>query len=295
MTVCGRVALAGRPNVGKSTLLNRFVGTKVTPVSDKPQTSWFNISGIVTQGDAQIVYVDTPGLHRGGRRLLNRVMNANAERALESVDLVLLLVEALTWNDEDEHVLAQVRRAGTPYVVVATKVDRVRDKSRLLPYLGRLSGIMGDVEIVPVSARRSTNLEVLAKVVRDRLPESAFLYPEDQLSGSTTRFLVSELIREQLVRSLREELPYAAFVEIESFVESKDRLEVQAVIRVDRSSQRAIIIGKKGRTLKHVGTEARRSIEGLLGVKVVLKLWVRDKPGWQDDARVLSTLDEPGA
>jgi len=289
---CGHVAIVGRPNVGKSTLLNRLVGARITPVADKPQTSWHNISGIVTRGTAQIVLVDTPGIHVREPRLLNRVMNTNALGALESLDVVLFLVEALQWGPEDAHVLNKVQASGRPCVIALTKVDRIRDKGLLLPFLQRLGELQPGAEIVPISAQKGTNLQALLEVLEARLPAGEFIYPEDQLTSRSTRFIISELIREQLVRALQKELPYAVYVEVERVEETDQMVEIDALILVERSTHRGIVIGHQGRTLRHVGSEARKAIKALVGQQAMLKLWVKDKAGWRDDPAVMSTFED---
>lgn len=288
---CGHVALLGRPNVGKSTLLNRLVGVKLSSVASKPQTTRHNITGILTEHDAQVIFVDTPGIHLQEKRLLNRLLNQAAKAALQGVDLVLLLVEGQRWGEEDEHILGLIRDAAKPCVACVTKVDRLKDKQALLPVLARLGARHPFEEIIPVSSTRGTNLEALKGAVRRRLPVSEYLYPQDQLSNRSSRFLMAEQIREQLVRSTQDELPYSVYVEIEDLEEGPQRIWINALIWVDRPSQRAIVIGRQGRTLKAIGTKARASIERFSGKRVALKLWVKDKAAWQDDPSVLAGFD----
>ncbi len=288
---CGHVAILGRPNVGKSTLLNRLLGVKLSSVASKPQTTRHNITGILTEHDVQVVFVDTPGIHLHEKRLLNRLLNKAAQAALLGVDLVLFLVEGQRWGEEDEHVLGLVREAAKPCVACVTKVDRLKDKQALLPVLAQLDARHPFEEIIPVSATRGTNLEALKAAVRGRLPPSEYLYPQDQLSSRSSRFLMTEQIREQLVRSTQDELPYSVYVEIEELKEGPERIWIHALIWVDRPSQRAIVIGRQGRTLKAIGSKARASIERFSGKQVVLKLWVKDKAGWQDDPSVLAGFE----
>jgi GTP-binding protein Era len=277
--------------VGKSTLLNRLVGAKLSAVASKPQTTRHNITGILTDHGAQVIFVDTPGIHLNEKRLLNKLLNKAAQAALQGVDLVLFLVECERWGEEDEHILGLIRDAAKPCVVCVTKVDRVKNKQALLPVLAELGGRHAFEEITPISSTKGTNLEPLKAAVRTRLPVGEYLYPQDQLSNRSTRFLMAEQIREQLVRSTQDELPYSVYVEIEDLKEGQDRIWINALIWVDRSSQRAIVIGRQGRTLKAIGTQARANIARFSGKEVVLKLWVKDKAGWQDNPSVLAGFE----
>lgn len=292
-TRSGHVAIVGRPNVGKSTLLNRLVGMKIASTAPKPQTTRHNITGILTEGDTQMVFVDTPGIHRGGRRLLNRVINEAALAALNQVDLVMFVVDRTRWTEEDAYVLERIGEAGRPAIAVVNKVDAV-DKRALLPALAALGERHDFQAYVPVSARRGTNLNALKAEIRARLPEGPFLYPEDQLSSRSERFIAAELIREQLVRTLRDELPHAVYVEIESMEMRPSLVTVGAVIWVERASQRAIVIGRRGAMLKKIGRRARQSLEAFFDRRVHLELWVKDKAGWQDNPRVLAGFDTTG-
>ncbi len=292
-TRSGYVAIVGRPNVGKSTLLNRLVGVKLASTAPKPQTTRHNVTGILTEEDTQMVFVDTPGIHRGGRRLLNRVLNEAALAALQQVDLAVFVVDRTRWTDEDAYVLERIRESGRPTIAVVNKVDAV-DKRALLPTLEALRARHEFAAYVPVSARRGTNLDALKAEIRSRLPEGPFLYPEDQVSSRSERFIAAELIREQLVRTLRDEVPHAVYVEIESMEERASLVAIGAVIWVERSSQRAIVIGRGGAMLKKIGTRARRALESLFGRQVHLDLWVKDKAGWQDNPSVLAGFDTTG-
>jgi GTP-binding protein Era len=240
-----------------------------------------------------MVFVDTPGIHRGGRRLLNRVINEAALAALGQVDLVVFVVDRTRWSEEDAYVLERIREAGRPAIAVVNKVDAV-DKQALLPTLAALQQRYPFEAYVPVSARRGTNLDALKAEIRRRLPEGPFLFPEDQVSSRSERFIAAELIREQLVRTLRDEVPHAVYVEIESMEARANLVAVAAVIWVERASQRAIVIGRKGAMLKKIGTRARQSLESFFGRKVHLELWVKDKAGWQDNPSVLAGFDTTG-
>lgn len=287
---CGYIALVGRPNVGKSTLLNRVLGQKVSITSDKPQTTRHRILGIKTEEDTQYIYVDTPGLHLGKSVAINRYMNRAAAAALADVDVVVMVVEALRWTEEDDRVVDELKKVRAPVILAVNKVDRVRDKAMLLPYLEETSSRFEFAEVVPLSAAEGENVDVLERLVEERLPRAAYLFEADQITDRSQRFLAAELIREKLTRVLRQELPYALTVEIEQFIEEKELVRIDAVIWVERQSHKAIVIGKGGTVLKHVGRQARRDLEDMLEVKVFLRLWVKVKEGWSDDDRMLREL-----
>jgi GTP-binding protein Era len=290
----GYAALLGRPNVGKSTLLNRLIGQKLSITAPKPQTTRHVILGIQTLPEAQIVYVDTPGLHRQRRRAMNRYLNRAAASVLGYVDVVVFLIEAPRWTEEDEDVLRRLADFHGPVVLAANKVDRIADKRRLLPFLQEMAGKRDFAEVAPLSALEGDNVAVLERIIARLLPEQEFLFPEDQITTASERFLAAELIREKLTRLLREELPYALTVEIERFVE-EGRL-VRAVIWVERETQKGIVIGEKGATLREVGRQARGDMERLFGRKVFLETWVKVREGWSDDERALRSLGyaDPG-
>lgn len=292
----GYAALLGRPNVGKSTLLNRLIGQKLSITAPKPQTTRHLILGIQTLPEAQIVYVDTPGLHRQGRRAMNRYLNRAAASVLGYVDVVVFLVEALRWTDEDEDVLSRLVDFQGPVALAVNKVDRISDKTRLLPFLQEIAGKRNFVEVAPLSALEGDNVPALERIIARLLPEREFLFPEDQITTASERFLAAELIREKLTRLLREELPYALTVEIERFVEEDRLVRIHAVIWVEHETQKGIVIGEKGRTLREVGRQAREDMERLLGRKVFLETWVKVREGWSDDERALRSLGyaDPG-
>jgi GTPase len=287
----GFVALAGRPNVGKSTLLNALVGHKLSIVTPRPQTTRHRVIGLVQLPEAQIAFVDTPGLHLGPKRALNRAMNRSATAAVGEADLVVFVVEALKWTDEDELALARIAGSGHEVVAVVNKVDRVRPRERLLPYLGQLAARHAFREIVPVSATKGDNLEDLRRVIIAALPVAAAMFPLDQLTDRSDAFRIAETIREKLTLELVEELPYGVAVEIEQIVVEEDgRKAVSAVIWVDRAGQKPIVIGAEGLRLKRIGRAARLELNRLLGERFHLILWVKVREDWADDARALQQL-----
>jgi GTP-binding protein Era len=286
----GYAALVGRPNVGKSTLLNRLIGQKLAITSHKPQTTRHSIIGIQSLEHGQIVYVDTPGIHRRGGKALNRYLNRTAQTVLADVDVLLFVVQAGQWTDEDEAVLKAVTRAGTPVIAVVNKVDSVTPKDALLPYLDELHRRHAFQAVVPVSARLGSNCEVLQEQVLALLPTGDAIYPEDQLSDRPGRFFAAELIREQLIRRYHKELPYATTVEIEKFEEKPNAYVIHAVIWVERDSQRGILIGRQGEALKAAGTAARKALEKFFDTKVHLQLWVKVKSSWSADEAGLHQL-----
>ena len=286
----GYVALVGRPNVGKSTLLNRILGQKVSITSRRPQTTRHRILGIKTGAQVQAVYVDTPGLHRGGKRAMNRYMNRAATDALQDVDVVVFVVEGTRWTDEDELVLEKLRQVNCPVILAINKIDRVADKKALLPYLQQVSKHMDFTQIIPLSAKQGSQVGELEQAVESLLPESTPFYPEDQVTDRSMRFMAAELVREKLFRKLGQELPYGITVEIEQFKEEDGLFRINALIWVERDSQKAIVIGKQGALLREVGRESRIDMEESFGQKVFLELWVKVKEGWADDERALRSL-----
>lgn len=286
----GYVALVGRPNVGKSTLLNRILGQKVSITSRRPQTTRHRILGIKTGAQVQAVYVDTPGLHRGGKRAMNRYMNRAATDALQDVDVVVFVVEGTRWTDEDDLVLEKLRQVSCPVILAINKIDRVVDKKALLPYLQQVSRHMDFTQIIPLSAKQGSQVVELEQAVEALLPESRPFYPEDQVTDRSMRFMAAELVREKLFRKLGQELPYGITVEIEQFKEEDGLFRINALIWVERDSQKAIVIGKQGALLREVGRESRIDMEESFGQKVFLELWVKVKEGWADDERALRSL-----
>jgi GTP-binding protein Era len=288
----GHVAVLGRPNVGKSTLVNALVGAKVSIVSSRPQTTRHRLLGIATFPEGQLLLVDTPGIHREQKRAMNRLMNRAARGALEGVDVALLVVRAGQWDDEDTLAYDALRNAGVPVILVVNQVDRITDKTQLLPYLARVSEGRDFAGVHPISALKRKGLEALVKDVLSHTPEQPPLYAEDEITDKSQRFLAGELVREQLMRQLGEELPYATTVEIERFVEEPSpkggvMLRIGAVIWVEREGQKLIVIGKGGERLREIGTKSRLQMERLFGNKVFLETWVRVREGWSDDEAAL--------
>jgi len=291
---CGSVAVIGRPNVGKSTLTNALVGAKVSIVSSRPQTTRHRLLGIASFPEGQIVLVDTPGLHREQGKFkasaMSRVMNRAARGALEGVDAALLVIEAGRWDEEDTLAYKVLHDAQVPVVLVVNKVDRLKDKSVLLPFLAEVAEGREFAAVHPLSALKRKGLEALVKDVIALLPQNEPMFGEDEITDRSQRFLAGELVREQLMRQLGEELPYATTVEIERFAEDGRLLRIGAVIWVEREGQKAIVIGKGGTRLKDIGAKARQSMERLFGAKVFLETWVRVREGWSDDAAALKAF-----
>lgn len=287
---CGFAAIVGRPNVGKSTLLNALIGTKVSIVAPKPQTTRHRILGILSRPTAQIVFVDTPGIHAQARRVMNQYMNRSALSSLDDADLLLFVVEALVWTEDDERVLERVRRSGRAVLAIVNKVDRVHDKPRLLPFIEELSRRADFKAIVPVSAEKRDNLGKLPELIESLLPESPPLFPTDQVTDRSERFLAAEIIREKLTWRLREELPYGLTVEIERFEEEGDRVLIGAVVWVERTGQKAIVIGAGGERLKEIGRLARLELNELLHKSVHLELWVKVEENWADSEQALRSF-----
>jgi GTP-binding protein Era len=287
---CGFIALVGRPNVGKSTLLNRLIGQKISITSRRPQTTRHRIIGIKTLGNAQLIYVDTPGLHRYSGRAMNRHMNRTATLALQDVDVVVFLVEGLRWMPDDDLVLSELERLDCPVILAVNKVDLIAEKETLLPGLQALSRKRVFAHIIPLSARKGDNVAELETCVEALLPVATPFFPEDQVTDRSERFLVAERIREKLFRKLARELPYGLSVEVEHFRRERYSIHIHALIWVERQSQKTIVIGKQGAVLREVGQQARVEIEKMLESKVNLKLWVKVKEGWADDERALKSL-----
>ncbi|PTU76115.1 GTPase Era [Pseudomonas mangrovi] len=289
-TRCGYVAIVGRPNVGKSTLLNHILGQKLAITSRKPQTTRHNMLGIKTDGAVQAIYVDTPGLHKHNDKALNRYMNRSASSALKDVDVVVFVVDRTRWTDEDQMVLEKVQYVRCPVLLAVNKADRMEDKADLLPHLEWLAQQLPQAEVVPISALLGQNLDTLERLVGEKLPESEHFFPEDQITDRSSRFLAAELVREKIMRQLGAELPYQITVEVEEFKQEGRILHIHALILVERDGQKKIIIGDKGERIKRIGQDARRDMETLFDSKVMLNLWVKVKSGWSDDERALRSL-----
>ncbi|MFO7528525.1 MAG: GTPase Era [Marinobacter sp.] len=287
---CGFVAIVGRPNVGKSTLLNHILGQKLSITSRKPQTTRHQVLGIKTEGPVQAIYVDTPGMHEDEPRALNRYMNKAASSALIDVDVVVFVVDQLAWTTADEMVLEKLSRVKCPVILAINKVDKLENRDALLPHLEMLSKKREFAEIIPLSALRETNLAPLEEAVGRYLPESVHFYPDDQITDRSERFMAAEIVREKITRQLGAELPYSVAVEIEEFKQQGKTLHISALILVEREGQKKIIIGDRGERMRHIGQEARTDMERMFGGKVMLRLWVKVKRGWADSDRALKSL-----
>lgn len=286
----GYVAIVGRPNVGKSTLLNHLIGQKISITSRRPQTTRHRILGIWTQDETQIIFVDTPGLHRQEARSINRYMNRAAASSVQDVDAIVWVIEGLQWTDDDELVLERLKDVKAPVFLFINKVDKIHPKEKLLPHLISLQSKREFAEIIPGSAEKGSNLDTLLKTLSKRMPENTHLYAEDEVTDRSQRFLAAELVREKIMRSLGAEVPYSATVAIEQFKEEEGRFIIHAAIWVERDGQKAILIGESGAKLKQIGTDARLEMAQMFGVPVHLELWVKVKSGWADDDRALRSL-----
>ena len=286
----GFIAVAGRPNVGKSTLVNALVGKKISIVTPKPQTTRRRVLGVKTVPDAQFIFVDTPGLHSGEKRALNRTMNRTAVAAASEADLCVLVVEALEWGDEDARALERLGSLDSPLALVVNKLDKARPREKLLPFLQEMQGLYSFRFMVPVSATNRENFPELERLLKEQLPESPMLFPADQVTDQDETLRAAEFVREQLILALREEVPYSVAVQIDEFKLDGEMLRVTASIWVEREGQKAIVIGQGGALLKQVGRAARLEMEREFGRKVFLKLWVKLRENWVDDERALALL-----
>lgn len=286
----GYIAIVGRPNVGKSTLLNGLVGQKISIATHKPQTTRHKILGIKTTGQYQMAFVDTPGFHLGESRAINRYMNRAALSALHDVDAVLFVVEAGRWKTEDQSLLEKIPAGQAPVIAVINKVDTVSDKKELLPFLAELAGRFAFHALLPVSGRNGEGLDRLEQVISDCLPRGPAYFDVEQVTDKSRRFLAAEIIREKLYLAMQQEVPYALTVEIEAFSEEPEIDHIGAVIWVEKSSHKGMVIGKRGAGLKGVGQAARKAMEALFEKKVFLQLWVKVKSDWSDDERALQSL-----
>jgi len=290
VTKSGFVAIIGRPNVGKSTLLNSLIGEKVSITSPKPQTTRWQILGIQTLTSAQIIYIDTPGIHRDEKRAMNRYLNRIASAVVLDADVIIFMIDVTRWHDEDEMVLKKLHDAQKPVIFVMNKIDLLKDKADILPIINKLKDKFHFTHIIPISAIKEDNIHHLEEEIVKLLPEGPQLFPDDQMTDKSLRFQAAEIVREKLIQVTEEELPYTTTVEIEEFKQSEKLTEIGAVIWVERPGQKIIIIGKKGARLKKVGIQARRDIEKLVHTKVFLRLWVKVKENWTDDERALRSL-----
>lgn len=287
---CGYIAIIGRPNVGKSTLLNCLIGKKISITSPKPQTTRNQILGIKTVGEAQAIFIDTPGLHKAERRAMNRYMNRLASSVIIDADVIVFMIEALRWNENDEMILEKLSESKAPVILLINKVDKVKDKSQLLPFIEEIKAKYHFAQIIPISVKKMDNVLSLEKIIMPLLPDGAHLFPDEQMTDKNERFQAAELIREKLIQAVEEELPYSTTVVIDSFERDEKLIKISAIIWVEREGQKPIVIGKDGERLKKIGTLARKDIEKLLDKKVFLRLWVKVKSDWTDDDRVLQSL-----
>lgn len=294
LTRCGYIAIVGRPNVGKSTLLNHLVEQKISVTSRKPQTTQHNITAIKTQGPVQMVFVDTPGMHRGQKKAINRYMNRVASAATIDVDIVLFIVDRDVWTEEDAWVLEQIKSGSDKVLVLVNKVDKVESREKLLSHFQFLQNTLSPSAIIPLSALKGQNLDLLQTEIVRRLPEGEHLFPDDQVTDRSSRFMAAELIREKIVRQLGAEIPYQVAVEIEEFKAEGKLLNISAVILVERDGQKRILIGENGDRLKSIGKAARLDMEQMFESKVMLRLWVKVKAGWSDSDRALRSLGYDG-
>ena len=287
---CGFVAIIGRPNVGKSTLLNHILGMKLSITSRKPQTTRHQILGVKTVDNTQTIYVDTPGIHQRRGSAINKYMNRAATSVLNDVDVILFVVQANKWTEEDQAIVERFKTVSCPILLVVNKIDTLSSKKELLPIIEELSTHYDYAEILPVSALSGINVEMLEQKIAPLLPENEYIYPEDQVTDRSMRFLASEIIREKLIRELGQELPYTSTVSIDKYDDAPDIVHIHATIYVESEGQKAIIIGKKGSRLNSFGTKSREDISKMIETKVYLNLWVKVREGWSNDERALRGL-----
>lgn len=286
----GFVSIIGRPNVGKSTLMNRLIGQKISITSSKPQTTRHAITGIYTDHYCQAIFIDTPGLHKAEHSALNRQLNKTATSSLEMADVILYMVEALKFTADDELALKRLKHIDKPVILIVNKVDHVKDKEQLFPFLSEMMAKYTFTECIPISALDDKQMKLVIKALTHYLPEQSFLFDEDEITTASSAFLASEVLREKLTRRLNQELPYALTVEIESFEDTAEVIRINAIVWVERDTQKGIVIGKNGTTLKEASTQARQDLEKLYGKKVFLKAFVKVRQGWSDDERSLNAL-----
>ncbi|MCH9690088.1 MAG: GTPase Era [Gammaproteobacteria bacterium] len=290
VSTCGYIALVGRPNVGKSTLLNRILKEKLSITSRKPQTTRHIIRGILTEGESQMIYVDTPGIHQGGKQHMHRLMNQSAEATLYDVDVIVFVLEGTHFTEDDERVLNCIKKTDAPCILVLNKVDQVEDKNTLLPALSTLSQKHDFLNIIPLSAKTGVGVDDLQALLKPLMPEAPHLFEADQFTDRSQRFLCAELLREKIFRFTGQELPYSTTVDIESYEETEKLVKIQALILVERDNHKRMIIGERGSRLKTIASQARLDMERLLGQPVFLQCWCKVKSGWSDDARILKQL-----
>lgn len=293
-TYCGYIALVGRPNVGKSTLLNRILQQKLSITSRKPQTTRHSILGIQTLGDYQFLYVDTPGIHTTSKKAINRMMNKSAKRVLQDVDVIVFVVDSVDLQEEDKAILSLIQQTEVPCFLVVNKVDKIADKRTLLPYLDKLNALHPFVGLIPLSAKTGVQVDKLEKALQSYLPESPHFFGEDTFTDRSTRFLCAEWLREKIFRGYGQELPYATTVEIESFQEEDNLVRIHALIWVEKESHKRILIGNKGQKLKEIATQGRLDMEKLIGKRIYLQCWCKVKTGWANNENVLKQFGYGG-
>lgn len=289
-TLCGYVAIVGRPNVGKSTLLNHLLGQKLCITSRKPQTTRHTLLGIKTQDDVQIICVDTPGIHTNQDKAINRVMNRSASSVIADVDVIIFMLDRCEWSEADEYVAKQLNNVSVPVLVAINKVDMMNQTDDLLPHIEFLKGKVTAKQFLPISALRRICINEIEEKIKSYLPSQPHLFPRDQITDRSERFLAAELVREKITRQLGAELPYQITVEIEEFRVEKTITHISALILVEREGQKKILIGSKGARLKKIGEQARADMESLFDTKVMLRTWVKVRSGWSDDERALRSL-----
>lgn len=287
---CGYIAIIGRPNVGKSTLLNCILGQKISITSPKPQTTRSQILGIKTEGKDQLIYIDTPGMHETEKFAMNRYLNKLASSVVSDADVVVFMVESDHWNNEDELVLSKLKEVKAPVILAINKIDQLKPKSLLLPLIEKMQTHYDFADIIPLSASHADNVAALEETISKYLPEGPHLYPDEQVTDKNIRFQIAELIREKLIQATEQEVPYSTTVEIEHLIEKDNMIDISAIIWVERDGQKPIVIGKNGERLKMIGTKARRDIERLINQKVFLRLWVKVKDRWTDNEKALKSF-----
>ena len=290
MKQCGYVAILGRPNVGKSTLLNKMLGQKVSITSKKPQTTRHRLLGIKTTDACQVLYVDTPGIHGEEPRAINRYMNRSALSVIRDMDVVLFMLDRTAWTADDQKVADALARFSGKLIIAVNKIDQLKKKNDLLPVLEKLQKTFTKAELVPISAVTGENVKELESLIENHLPAGPFFFPDEQVTDKSERFLVAEIVREKLTRKLGEEIPYVLTIQVDRFEVGDKITEIDVTIFVEKDGQKAILIGKKGERLKQIGIDARKDIEALLDTKVMLTTWVKVRSGWSDDDRALKSL-----
>jgi GTP-binding protein Era len=295
-TYCGYISIIGKPNVGKSTILNHILGKKISITSRKSQTTRNNILGIKTENDKQMIFADTPGMHIKSPKVMNKVLNRSAESLIEDSDIILFVVQRLTLDDEDLSVLKKLKEANSKVICVVNKVDQISDKNKLLPMIGRLAEEYSFLDIIPISAINNEGIKELEQLIKKYLPENDHIYGEEDIQNShKDTFMISELIREKIIRMLGDELPHDTFVQVELLEDEDEIIKIHAVIYVVRDSQKQIVIGKGGGTLKKIGQQARLELEDYFKKKVFLKTWVKVKKNWNTDSDYIQSLGVGGS